>query len=77
MEFGIDRRHMSAQFKKKTGYSVQEFITKIRIDEAISYLAQGYSGKEAAKLCGFSDATISIKSSKNTGSSACSMERTP
>ena len=54
-EFGIDRRHMSAQFKKKTGYSVQEFITKIRIDEAMSFLSQGYSGKEVAKLCGFTD----------------------
>ena len=53
-EFGIDRRHMSAQFKKKTGYSIQEYITKIRIDEAMSYLSQGYSGKEVAKLCGYS-----------------------
>lgn len=55
-QFGIDRRHMSAKFKEKTGYSVQGFLTKTRIDEAMSYLAQGYSGKEVAKLCGFSDA---------------------
>lgn len=54
-EFGIDRRHMSAQFKKKTGYSIQEYITKIRIDEAMSYLAQGYSSKEVSKMCGYTD----------------------
>lgn len=54
-EFGIDRRHMSAQFKKKTGYSIQEYITKIRIDEAMSYLSQGYSSKEVSKLCGYTD----------------------
>jgi len=65
-EFGIDRRHMSAQFKKKTGYSVQEFITKIRIDEAMSYLSQGYSGKEVAKLCGFTDAHNFYKTFKKT-----------
>lgn len=65
-EFGIDRRHMSAQFKKKTGYSVQEFITKIRIDEAMSFLSQGYSGKEVAKLCGFSDAHNFYKTFKKT-----------
>lgn len=65
-EFGIDRRHMSAQFKKKTGYSVQEFITKIRIDEAMSYLTQGYSGKEVAKLCGFSDSHNFYKTFKKT-----------
>ena len=65
-EFGIDRRHMSAQFKKKTGYSVQEFITKIRIDEAMSYLTQGYSGKEVAKLCGFTDAHNFYKTFKKT-----------
>ena len=65
-QFGIDRRHMSAQFKKKTGYSVQEYITKIRIDEAMSYLAQGYSGKEVAKLCGYSDAHNFYKTFKKT-----------
>lgn len=65
-EFGIDRRHMSAQFKKKTGYSVQEYITKIRIDEAMSYLSQGYSGKEVAKLCGFNDAHNFYKTFKKT-----------
>lgn len=55
-QFGIDRRHMSAQFKKKTGFSIQEYLTKTRIDESMSYLAQGYSGKEVAKMCGYSDA---------------------
>ena len=65
-EFGIDRRHMSAQFKKKIGYSVQDYITKIRIDEAMSYLAQGYSGKEVAKLCGYSDAHNFYKIFKKT-----------
>ena len=54
-QFGIDRRHMSAQFKKKTGYSVQEFITRVRIDKSMSYLAQGYSRKQVAVLCGFGD----------------------
>ena len=65
-QFGIDRRHMSAQFKKKKGYSIQEFITKIRIDEAMSYLAQGYSGKEVAKMCGYGDAHNFYKTFKKT-----------
>lgn len=55
-QFGIDRRHMSAQFKKKTTFSIQEYLTKTRIDEAMSYLLQGYSGKEVAKMCGYNDA---------------------
>ena len=65
-DFGIDRRHMSAQFKKKMGYSIQEYITKVRIDEAMSFLAQGYSGKEVAKLCGFSDSHNFYKTFKKT-----------
>ena len=65
-QFGIDRRHMSAQFKKKTGYSVQEYITKTRIDEAMAYLSQGYSGKEVAKMCGYRDAHNFYKAFKKT-----------
>ena len=54
-QYNMDRRYMSLQFRKKTGLTVRQYISKIRIDEAKKYLAQGYSSKETSSLCGYGD----------------------
>lgn len=54
-QYGLDRRYLSRQFKKRTGYTIRGYITEVRLDASRNYLMQGYSGKEVAALCGFSD----------------------
>lgn len=51
----LDRRYLSTLFKKKTGYSIQEYIIHVRLDEATQYLQHGYSVQEAAHRCGYED----------------------
>ena len=54
-KYGLDRRYLSRQFKKRTGFTIRGYITEVRLDAARNFLMQGYSGKEVATLCGFSD----------------------
>lgn len=54
-ELGIDRCHLSRLFKEKMHTSIQDYILRFRISESKRYLKYGYSIKETALLCGFSD----------------------
>ena len=63
-QFRMDRSYLNRQFKKATGYSIKEYITKVRLDRAVWYLARGYSVKETAVLCGFSDVSNFSKAFK-------------
>lgn len=63
-QYGLDRRYLSRQFKKRTGFTIRGYITEIRIDAAYHFLMQGYSGKEVATLCGFSDTSNFYKAFK-------------
>lgn len=51
----LDRRYLSRIFKEKTGYTIQEYIIKFRMDAAQKYLIQGFSVEEAAILSGYAD----------------------
>lgn len=55
-QLGVCRRHLYQQFKKETGLTIQDYILKVRIQEAKRHIMQGYSIKEASYLCGFNDA---------------------
>ena len=63
-QYGLDRRYLSRQFKKRTGFSIRGYITGVRIDAAYHFLMQGYSGKEVASMCGFSDISNFYKAFK-------------
>ena len=54
-QFRMDRSYLNRKFKKHTGQSIKDYLTKVRLDRAIWYLARGYSVKETASLCGFND----------------------
>lgn len=54
-ELGVDRSHLSRQFKSQMNISIQDYILRIRLSEAKRYLKFGYSIKETALLCGFND----------------------
>lgn len=52
-QVNMDRSYLYRLFKKRTGYSIQDYIIKIRLRKAIWYLEEGYSAGETAALCGF------------------------
>lgn len=56
-ELGLDPDYLTRKFKKKANMNIQSYILQTRMTNAKQYLVLGYSVKEAAALCGFSDAS--------------------
>lgn len=52
---GINRAYLTRLMIKETGYGLQEYIIKTRLDYAKELLSYGYSVKETAQLSGFND----------------------
>jgi AraC-like DNA-binding protein len=63
-ELCLDRRYLSRLFKEKTGLTVQDYITSVRMEEARRLLSLGISVAEAARMCGYSDVTNFSKAFK-------------
>lgn len=51
----IDRRYLTAQFRKAFGRSPQEYLIAVRMEKARDFLRSGYRVTEAASLAGFGD----------------------
>lgn len=49
----LHRGYLSRIFKKATGYTVREYILRIRLTNARQHLYRGYTVEETARLCGF------------------------
>ena len=54
-EMGINACHLSRQFTKKMGRSIQDYLLTVRVFNSKLYINKGYSVKEAALMCGFND----------------------
>ena len=54
-EIGVNACHLSRQFTKKVGHSIQDYLLSVRVFNSKLYLNKGYSVKEAALMCGFND----------------------
>ena len=54
-EMGVNSCHLSRQFTKKMGTSIQDYLLSVRVSNAKQHLNRGYSVKETALLCGFND----------------------
>lgn len=55
-KMNLDRRYLSRLFKAKTGETIQEYLIRVRIEEAKQRLSAGASVAEAAQLSGYEDA---------------------
>ncbi|MDR0464086.1 MAG: AraC family transcriptional regulator [Treponema sp.] len=56
LQIGIDTDYFGHLFKRETGMTVHQYITKIRIRSAENMLQSGnYKVQEVAEQCGFSD----------------------
>lgn len=51
----LNRRYLSRLFKERTGYTLQDYIIKTRLDAALKFLEKGYSVAETAIFCGYED----------------------
>lgn len=51
----IDRRYLTAVFRKTYGMAPQEYLTHLRLERAKDFLQSGYSVTNAASMSGFSD----------------------
>lgn len=64
----LDRRYLSRLFKEKTGQSVKEYLSAVRMEEAKRYLKTGVSVTECAHLTGYGDVcNFSKMFKKHTG----------
>lgn len=54
-QLNLDRRYLSRLFKQETGESIQDYLVRIRLQEAAQCLVRGSSVQEAAALCGYED----------------------
>jgi len=61
---GISRTTLMTGFKKHTGVTLCEYITKFRLQEAVKLMRSGHTQRSAAELCGFSDAGSLIRAFK-------------
>lgn len=51
----IDRRYLTAVFRKAYGVAPQAYLTQLRLERAKDFLKSGYSVTSAASMSGFSD----------------------
>ncbi len=65
----LNRKYLSRAFKKKTGYTIQQYMLKKRMNEGKKLLDMGYNVKETAILLGYSDSFAFSKAFKK----ACSV----
>ena len=54
-QVGLDPDYLTRKFKKKVNLNIQSYILQTRITYSRKFLAEGYSVKEAANMCGFND----------------------
>ena len=62
--FGVSRTTLMTAFKKYAGVTVNEYLTRCRIKNAVTLLGQGKTEQEAAEDCGFTDACNLIRAFK-------------
>ena len=63
-QYGLNRSYLTRKFKEATGFSLQSYIHNVRHTKSMRYLELGYSVKETAALCGYSNASAFCKTFK-------------
>lgn len=51
----IDRRYLTAVFRKAYGYTPQQYLMRLRLEKAREFLSCGHRVTDAAAMAGFSD----------------------
>lgn len=53
--FNINRRYLSRIFREKTGLTIKNYITQIKMNKAEELLKQGFKVSEVAQMVGYDD----------------------
>jgi AraC-like DNA-binding protein len=61
---GVGRTTLMTSFKRYTGSTLNEYLTRYRLKQAIPLLRQGKTQQDAAEACGFGDACNLIRAFK-------------
>ncbi len=73
----LERSYASRIFKEQTGFSIGESILKLRLDLAEKNLKEGWSAKETAYSCGYSNYHNFLKAfKKSTGMTTTEFKNT-
>lgn len=67
---GLDQRYLSRLFKAKNGCSMQEYLIRHRMEEALRLLQKGFLVSEAAAMVGYRDPFVFSKAFKHYYGSA-------
>lgn len=54
-QVGLDPDYLTRKFKKQVNLNIQNYILQTRVTNSRNFLAQGYSVKETAAMCGFNE----------------------
>lgn len=74
----VDRRYLTAVFRKTYGLAPQEYLTQLRLERAKEFLCAGFSVTNAASMSGFSDlCNFSRRFKAHFGVSPSSIGRQP
>ena len=73
----IDRRYLSRLFREAYGITPKQYLTKLRLNQAQTFISQGYSISQAAEMAGFSDLSNFHKQYKAGYGLAPKESRTP
>ena len=63
--FGYERTYLYRIFKHRYGVGIKEYLTRVRMENARLFLAEGNSVHVTATMCGYSDAFAFSKAYKN------------
>jgi AraC-like DNA-binding protein len=63
-QLGVGRTTLMTAFKKYTGTTLNEYLTRCRLKQAIKYLRSGETQQTTADICGFGDACNLIRAFK-------------
>lgn len=63
-KLGVGRTTLLTAFKKYTGTTLNDYLTRYRLKQAIQRLRQGKTQQDAAETCGFGDACNLIRAFK-------------
>ncbi|MBO7761748.1 MAG: AraC family transcriptional regulator [Clostridia bacterium] len=54
-QLALDRRYLPRLFRERYGVTLQSYLIRVRMENAVRYLGEGYNAEEAGRLSGYED----------------------
>lgn len=56
-QLSLDRRYLPRLFRARYGITLQEYLIRVRMENAVRFLREGHNAEEAGRLAGYEDPT--------------------